>query len=141
MIVLDTNVLSELMRPTPSPQVLAWVDAQAPDTLWLTSVTVAELLYGLARMPDGARQKALTQVALELLEIDFANRVLSFDVEAATAYAAMAAAAERAGRPLGMADGQISSICAAHGAGLATRNEKDFAHMGVQLFNPWKAAA
>ena len=140
MIILDTNVLSELMRPAPSPQVLAWLDAQTPDTLWLTSVSVAELLFGIARLPDGARKQAFAQAALGMLEEDFANRVLSFDLEAASICANLAAASERAGRPMGLADGQIAAICLAHNAILATRNMRDFAQLGLQLVNPWDVA-
>ena len=140
MIVLDTHVLSELMRPAPSPQVLAWLDAQTPDTLWLTSVSVAELLFGIARLPDGARKQAFAQAALGMLEEDFANRVLNFDLEAASILANLAAASERAGRPMGLADGQIAAICLAHHASLATRNGRDFAQLGLQLINPWDVA-
>ena len=140
MIVLDTNVLSELMRPAPSPQVLAWLDAQTPDTLWLTSVSVAELLFGIARLPDGARKQAFAQAALGMLEEDFANRVLGFDLEAASIFANLAAASERAGRPMGLADGQIAAICLAHNASLATRNVRDFSQLGLQLVNPWDEA-
>ena len=140
MIVLDTLVLSELMRPAPSPQVLAWLDAQTPDTLWLTSVSVAELLFGIARLPEGARKQAFAQAALGMLEEDFANRVLGFDLEAASILANLAAASERAGRPMGLADGQIAAICLAHHASLATRNGRDFAQLGLQLINPWDVA-
>ena len=140
MIILDTNVLSELMRPAPSPQVLAWLDAQTPDTLWLTCVSVAELLFGIARLPDGARKQAFAQAALGMLEEDFANRALGFDLEAASIFANMAATSERAGRPMGLADGQIAAICLAHNASLATRNVRDFDQLGLQLVNPWDVA-
>ena len=140
MIVLDTNVLSELMRPAPSPKVLAWLDAQTPDTLWLTSVSVAELLFGIARQPDGARKQAFAPAALGMLEEDFTNRVLNFDLEAASILANLAAASERADRPMGLADGQIAAICLAHNASLATRNVGDFAQLGLQLINPWDVA-
>ena len=139
MIVLDANVVSELMRPTPGPQVLAWLDAQVPDTLWLTSVSVAELLFGIARLPDGARKQAFAQAAQRMLEEDFANRVLGFDLQAASVFADLAATSERAGRPIGLADGQIASICLVHKASLATRNEKDFMNLGLELLNPWNA--
>ena len=140
MIVLDTYVLSELMRPAPSPQILAWLDAQTPDTLWLTSVSVAELLFGIARLPEGARKQAFAQAALGMLEEDFPNRVLGFDLEAASIFADLAAASERAGRPMGLADGQIAAICLAHNASLATRNVRDFDQLGLQLVNPWDVA-
>ena len=140
MIVLDTYVLSELMRPAPSPQILAWLDAQTPDTLWLTSVSVAELLFGIARLPEGARKQAFAQAALGMLEEDFPNRVLGFDLEAASIFADLAAASERAGRPMGLADGQIAAIRLAHNASLATRNVRDFDQLGLQLVNPWDVA-
>ena len=140
MILLDTHVLSELMRPAPSPLVLAWLDAQTPDTLWLTSVSVAELLFGIARLPEGARKQAFAQAALGMLEEDFSNRVLGFDLEAASIFADLAAASERAGRPMGLADGQIAAICLAHNASLATRNVRDFDQLGLQLVNPWDVA-
>ena len=140
MMVLDTNVVSELMRPAPSPQVLAWLNAQTPDTLWLTSVSVAELLFGIARLPDGARKQAFVQAAKRMLDEDFTNRVLVFDLEAASVFADLAATSERAGRPISLADGQIASICLVHNASLVTRNEKDFTHLGVQVVNAWNTA-
>ncbi len=140
MMALDTHVVSELMRPAPHPQVLAWLDAQVPDTLWLTSVSVAELLFGIARLPDGARKQAFAQAAQCMLEEDFANRVLGFDLEAASIFADLAATGERAGRPIGLADGQIAAICLAHNTPLATRNERDFASLGLQVINPWTAS-
>jgi hypothetical protein len=139
MMVLDTNVVSELMRPVPSPAVLGWLDAQLPDTLWLTSASVAELLFGIARLPDGARKQAFAQSAQRMLEEDFANRVLAFDLEAASIFADLVASCERAGRPMSLADGQIASICLAYTASLITRNEKDFMNLGVQVVNPWNA--
>ena len=140
MIVLDRHVLSELMRPAHSPQVLAWLDAQTPDTLWLTSVSVAELLFDIARLPDGARKQAFAKAALGTLEEDFANRVLSFDLETASIFANLAAASERAGRPMGLAYGQIATICLAHNAVLAIRDVCDFSQLGLQLVNPWDVA-
>ena len=139
MMVLDTNVVSELMRPLPSPQVLAWLNAQSSDILWLTSVSVAELLFGIARLPDGARRRAFAQAAQRMLEEDFTDRILAFDLEAASVFADMAATSERAGRPVSLADGQIASICLVHNATLVTRNEKDFANLSVLVVNPWTA--
>ena len=137
MILLDTNVVSELMRPSPAPGVLAWVNAQPSSELWLCSVVVAELLYGVARLPDGARKRHLA-VAVEAMVIeDFASRTLPFDLEAAVAYAQLVAQREREGMPIAMADAQIGAICAVHGAALATRNQRDFAKLGLTLVNPW----
>ena len=137
MILLDTNVVSELMRPSPAPDVLDWVNAQPSSELWLCSVVVAELLYGVARLPDGARKRHLA-VAVEAMVIeDFASRTLPFDLEAAVAYAQLVAQREREGMPIAMADAQIGAICAVHGATLATRNQRDFAKLGLTLVNPW----
>ena len=137
MILLDTNVVSELMRPSPAPGVLEWVNAQPSSELWLCSVVVAELLYSVARLPDGARKRHLA-VAVEAMVIeDFASRTLPFDLEAAVAYAQLVAQRERDGMPISMADAQIGAICAVHGASLATRNQRDFAKLGLTLVNPW----
>lgn len=138
MIVLDTNVVSELMRPAPAPEVLAWLDAQNPEQLWLCSVVVAELLVGVRRLDDGRRKQALAQAVGDMLEQDFAGRVLPFDVEAASAYAALVTRREREGRPVAMADAQIAAICLAHGASLATRNHKHFEGLEVPLLTPWQ---
>ncbi len=141
MMVLDTNVVSELMRSEPDAQVMRWLDAQPPDLLWLTSINVAELLFGLTRLPDGARKRALAQAMAAVLEQDFADRILNFDVEAATIFAALTAQRERIGQPVSQADGQIASICLAHQAQLATRNTRHFEGLGLVLVNPWVAMA
>ena len=137
MIVLDTNVVSELMRAEPDAQVVSWLDARQPDLLWLTSINVAELLYGLARLPDGARKRALAPAMASMLEQDFAGRILSFDVEAATVFASLAAERESMGQPVSQADAQIASICLVHQAQLATRNTRHFEGLGLVLLNPW----
>ncbi|CAG2161336.1 type II toxin-antitoxin system VapC family toxin [Cupriavidus numazuensis] len=137
MIVLDTNVLSELMRAEAEPAVIDWLDRQAPDALTITAVTAAELLYGIARLPDGRRKSRLREAALEILDEEFAERVLPFDENAAVHYAALVSQRERAGRPISMADAQIAAICRHHAATLATRNGKDFEGVGVVLANPW----
>ena len=137
MIVLDTNVVSELMRAEPDAKVVRWLDAQQPDLLWLTSINVAELLYGLARLPDGARKRALAPAMASMLEQDFAGRILSFDVEAATVFASLAAERESMGQPVSQADAQIASICLVHQAQLATRNTRHFEGLGLVLLNPW----
>ncbi len=140
MIVLDTNVVSELMRPVPSDSVLHWLNAQAPDELWLNSVVLSELLFGLARLPAGSRKRQLTDAFANMLSEDFAGRVLPFDVEAAVIYAELAAGREASGRPVAMADAQIAAICLAQGATLATRNLKHFEGLGLGLVNPWEDA-
>lgn len=136
-MVLDTNVVSELMRPVPDPAVLAWLNDQAADTLWLNSVVASELLYGVARLPDGKRRAQLAQALQAMLAEDFSDRVLPFDLEAAVVYADMVAMRERQGQPVDAADAQIASICVAHGAQLATRNTKHFDGWGLSLVNPW----
>ncbi len=136
-MVLDTNVVSELMRSEPDAAVLAWLNDQPADTLWLNSVVVSELLYGIARLPDGKRRAQLAQAVQAMLAEDFSGRVLPFDLEAAVVYADLVAMRERQGQPVDMADGQIAAICLAHGASLATRNTKHFDGLGLTLLNPW----
>lgn len=137
MIVLDTNVVSELMRAQPAPNVLDWVNAQPSEQLCLCSVVVAELLYGVGRMPDGIRKSDLLFAVRAMVFEDFAGRVLPFDLDAAVACAQMVVQREKAGRTISNADAQIAAICAAHGARLATRNTRDFALLDLQLINPW----
>lgn len=137
MIVLDTNVVSELMRPQPAAAVFDWINAQPPEQLWLCSVVVAELLYGVERLPDGARKRHLAAAVEGMVVEDFALRTLAFDLEAATTYADLVIRHERQGLAISMADAQIGAICAVHGAALATRNTRDFAHTGLKLINPW----
>ena len=139
MIALDTNVVSELMRPAPSPSVVAWVDAQPADELAVTAVAAAELRYGVARLPDGARQRALAAAVDALLAQVFGGRVLPFDSAGAVVYGELVAARERAGRPISSADAQIAATCLAHGARLATRNTRDFVATGVDVVDPWDA--
>ncbi len=136
-MVLDTNVVSELMRPAPNAAVLAWLNNQPADTLWLNSVVVSELLYGIARLPDGKRRAQMAQTVRSMLDEDFSGRVLPFDLEAAVVYADLVAMRERQGLPMDVADAQIAAICLAHGAALATRNTKHFEGLGLTLMNPW----
>ncbi|KYZ86000.1 type II toxin-antitoxin system VapC family toxin [Alloalcanivorax xenomutans] len=139
MIVLDTNVLSELMRPAPEPRVIAWLDRQSGRDVAVTSITVAEILHGIRRLPAGRRKRRLTDLSIGLFNEEFAGRVLPFDAPAAAYYAEKLAACEKRGRPVHMADAQIAAICERHGAVLATRNIKDFEPLGVSLLNPWMA--
>ena len=139
-MILDTNVVSELLRPTPSTQVMQWLNAQSPDDLWLNGVVVSELLFGLARLPAGSRKRQLTEAFAAMLSEDFAGRVLPFDLEAAVIYAELPAGREASGRPVAMADAQIAAICLAHGATLATRNLKHFEGLGLSLVSPWEGA-
>ena len=138
MIVLDTNVVSEMMRATPDARVEKWLNAQAGDALWLNSVVVAELLFGVARLPEGARKLQLAAAAIqETIEQDFAGRILSFDLEAAVAYAQIVSRCEAKGRPIDAADAQIAAMCLVQDAPLATRNTKHFDGLGLQVINPW----
>jgi len=111
MIVLDTNVLSELMRREPNPRVVAWLDALPASELVITAITVAEILHGIARLPSGKRKRLLYAQAIAMLEEDFASNILPFDTDAAVHYAALVAACETSGRPASMADALIAAIC------------------------------
>jgi predicted nucleic acid-binding protein len=138
LIVLDTNVVSELMRAQPDASVLRWMDAQSPSALWLNSVVVSELLYGVTKLPKGKRKEQLITAVAAMVDEDFAGRVLSFDVDAAAQYASLVVMRENAGLSVSMADAQIAAICLAHGATLATRNTKHFEGLGLTLINPWR---
>lgn len=138
MIVLDTNVVSELMRPTPSPRVETWVRARSSDELYTTSITVAEISYGIERLPDGARKTLLASTAQQLFSA-FAEHVLAFDAVAASVYGSVVSDRDRAGAPIDGFDAQIASVCRAHGAALATRNVKDFRAAGIDVVDPWRA--
>lgn len=138
MFVLDTNVVSELMRPAPAASVVAWVSAQPLPILYTTSVTQAEILYGLRLLPDGRRRVRLESAAEQMFAEDFADRILPFDRRAAIHYARVAAERRRRGAPISQFDAQIAAITLAAGATLATANVRDFDNCGVKLVNPWK---
>ncbi|MBA2322501.1 MAG: type II toxin-antitoxin system VapC family toxin [Pseudonocardiales bacterium] len=137
MIVLDTNVLSELVRQAPERAVLAWLDSLAATDLATTAVTAADLYYGVARLPSGRRRSALAAAVRALLAEDFAGRVLPFDAEAAEACASVVTDRQRLGRPIATAAAQIAAICRSTDATLATRNIKDFQETGIDLIDPW----
>jgi toxin FitB len=137
MILLDTNVLSELMRPVPSAAVESWMSDQPVAGIFISSITEAELRYGLALLPDGQRQRRLVAQAEAMLAEDFAGRILPFDSPAASAYARIAAARRLSGRPISQADAQIAAVAASRGASLATRNVADFVDCGVEVVDPW----
>jgi predicted nucleic acid-binding protein len=139
VIILDTNVLSALMRTAPDPEVVAWLDRQAAESLWITSITVFEARFGLALLASGRRRRALERAFGLLVEEDLENRVLDFDVAAATASAQLAAARQQAGRPVDMRDTQIAGIAVARRATLATRNVRHFADLAVPVVDPWSA--
>lgn len=138
MIVLDTDVVSELMRQAPNAEVLTWVDQYPADDVYITAVTAAELRFGVARLPAGRRKTTLTTRIAELLAEDFRDQVLPFGADEATHYARIAASREYDGRPISMADAQIAAICHRYRAVLATRNVKDFEDTGVRVCDPWQ---
>ena len=140
MFVLDTNVVSELMRPAPDPNVVEWVASRRAALLFFSAVGEAELRYGVAILPAGRRRDALAQAVDGLVREDFAGRVLPFDSAAARAYAGIAAARRGAGRPVCQADCQIAAIAHARGMTVATRNVRDFEDMGIALVDPWNGA-
>ncbi|MDE2123491.1 MAG: type II toxin-antitoxin system VapC family toxin [Betaproteobacteria bacterium] len=141
MILLDTNVLSECMRPVPSAPVVAWLDAQAAGQVWVCAISRAEIELGVALLADERRKLALGMAAEAMFAEDFSGRCLSFDEQAASQYAAIVSARTRLGRPVSMEDAQIAAIALAHGMTLATRNERDFEAIdGLSVVNPWRAA-
>jgi toxin FitB len=136
MIVVDTNVVSELMRPSPSQVVVSWVRRNESE-LYTTSITLAEIRYSIERLADGRRKELLRSTAEEVFA-DFEERVLPFDAEAAVAYATIVTDRDRAGLPIDGFDAQIASVCRAHQAALATRNFKDFQDIGIDVIDPWQ---
>ncbi|WP_315837287.1 type II toxin-antitoxin system VapC family toxin [Bradyrhizobium prioriisuperbiae] len=137
MIVLDTNIISEMLTPMPQKTVEAWLGALPPSSVFTTTITQAEVLYGLRLLPDGRRRRDLEAAILPIFEDDFAGRILPFDSDAANAYALLASGRRRAGRPISQFDAQIAAITISRGAKLATRNVDDFADVGLTLINPW----
>jgi len=136
MIVIDTNVASELMRPTPDTRVVAWMRAQDGSELYTTSITVAEIGYGVERLPEGARKALLKATAAQAFSA-FTEHVLAFDADAASLYGTIVTARERDGAPIEGFDAQIAAICRRHAATLATRNVTDFEQTGVDIVDPW----
>lgn len=137
MILIDTNVISELMRPNPSPVVLAWFGRQDAMALYLSAVSEAELRRGASILPDGKRRETLMSAIDAMIAEDFAGRVLPFDSAAAAAFAAIYLDRRNAGRPISFPDCQIAASARAHGAEIATRNVADFEGCGVAVVNPW----
>ena len=136
MIILDTNVLSALMRQTPDAPVVAWLDRQPAESVWITSVTLFEARLGLALLPKGRRRQALETAFAQLLKEDLEDRVLDFDSAAATEAALLAAARQKSGRPVDMRDTRIAGIALARRATLATRNVRHFQDLRVPVINP-----
>jgi predicted nucleic acid-binding protein len=139
VIILDTNVLSALMRAMPDVPVIDWLDHQPPESIWITSVTLFEARFGLNLLPKGRRRQALESAFDRLLEDDLENRVLDFDSAAATVAAVLAATRQKAGRPVDVRDTQIAGIALARRATLATRNVRHFRDLKVPVVNPWQA--
>jgi len=139
MIILDTNVLSALMRAAPDIAVVDWLDRQPAESIWITSVTLFEAHLGVALLPKGKRQRALEAALGHLVTEDLGNRVLDFDSSAALEAAALAATRQKAGRPVDMRDTQIAGIALARKASIATRNVGHFEDVKVPIVNPWSA--
>ena len=137
MIVLDTNVVSEVMRDRPQPEVLEWLNVQSASDLFITAITEAEIRTGIAFLPDGRRRRNLAAVAEHAFRLMFSGRILSFDSNSAWIYAAIAASRRTAGRPISHADCQIAAIVRFHEAQIATRNTNDFLDCGIDIINPW----
>jgi predicted nucleic acid-binding protein len=138
VIILDTNVVSELMKGAPDEAVRGWVAAQPAASLYTTSITQAEILHGIALLPAGKRREALEAAAEAMFRDDFAGRVLAFGSDAARSYARVAADRRRAGRPISHFDAQIAAIARSAGAGIATRNDQDYEGCGIDVINPWR---
>lgn len=139
MILLDTNVLSALMRRQADPTVVAWLDGQPPESIWTTAITVFEISFGLELLARGRKRKALEVAFASALDEDFGGRVLPFDRAAAEAAAAIAARQREAGRPVEIRDVQIAGIAAARKATLATHNTRHFEGTGIALVDPWSS--
>lgn len=141
MIVLDTNVVSEIIRPAPSEQVLIWISSQPALLLYTTSITQAEMLYGMEVLTKGKKKQSLEAALEGMFSEDFRDRILAFDPGCARHYAEIAAARKSLGRPISQFDAQIASIAKARKATLATRNIEDFTDCGIKLVNPWDSKA
>jgi predicted nucleic acid-binding protein len=139
MIVFDTNVVSEIMEDGPNATVLHWIDSLDQDDSWTTSITLAELVSGINRLPEGRRRAGLDTSLRQVLARSFRDRILSFDQAAAMVYGTIVPMRLTMGRPISIPDAQIAAIALAHGATLATRNVKDFEGTSVSMVNPWEA--
>ena len=140
MVVLDTNVVSELMRDHPSREVIVWLDELPTRELFVTAVTEAEIRTGIAFLPEGRRRQGIADAAERVFDGLFSGRVLPFDSSAARVYAEIAVVRRAAGRPLSQADGQIAAIVRSRSMSVATRNVRDFEHTGVDVVDPWQGS-
>lgn len=138
MIILDTNIVSEVMKAEPNPAVLAWMNAQDGADLFLTVITIGEISFGLHGMTEGRRRQSLDSAFERIVESDFQDRVLPVTAESARRYGVLMAQRKALGRPLGVADGFIAAIAFVEGFALATRNVRDFDHCGVTVINPFE---
>ena len=139
MILLDTKVVSELMKSAPAESVVEWVSAQQESSLYTTSITQAEILHGIALLPSGKRRRAIEEAAHAMFAEEFKGRIVGFGSDAALPYAHIAADRRRAGRPISSFDAQIAAIARSVGATIATRNVADFSGCRVELVNPWES--
>ncbi len=139
MILLDTNIISEIMRPAPSQAVLNWLNRQEPQTLYLSTITIGEIEYGLRILPDGKRRNALRQLFNRFVSQAFSQRILPFEEKAARLYGEIMGQRKELGRPMSIPDGQIAAIAVSQGiAAIATRNIRDFEECGIALINPYQ---
>ena len=139
MILLDTNVVSEVMRPIPDPSVVEWLNSQDAGRIVISTISIAEIYYGLQCLSDGHRKHPLTDRFEQFLRRGFAHRILDFNESAALTYGELMALRRGIGRPMSVLDGQIAAIAKSRGFALATRNTPDFEHTAVDLINPWAA--
>lgn len=141
MIILDTNVLSETVKPTPSPAVMAWLSTQPVEELFTTAINQAEILFGAELLPKGRRRETLRSTIEAMFAVEFGGRILPFDDGAARVYAKIAAVRRSRGRPISQMDAQIAAIARSRNASIATRNAEDFRGCGIEVINPWTAGA
>jgi predicted nucleic acid-binding protein len=137
MIVLDTNALSEALKPSPSEIVLRWLAAQEPSAVFITTITQAEVLYGIELLPAGKRRLRLAAIIEKLFAEDFQGRILSFDQESARTFAKIVTGRGKAGHPISQFDAMTAAIARSRGAAVATRNTDDFEQCGIRVINPW----
>lgn len=139
MTVLDTNVVSETIKPSPSENLMRWLAAQDRLTVFTTTITQAEVLYGIQVLPPGKRRSLLSAAVTRIFDIEFLGRILPFDEDAARMFSTIVARREAMGRPISNLDAMIASIARSRRAAVATRNMRDFEHCGVRIINPWTA--
>lgn len=137
-MILDTNIVSEIMRPEPNPQVMSWLNEQNINELYLTSISLAELYFGLYRMPEGKRKIGLLEQLQHILDNVFRQQLLDFTHKQSAYYGEICTRAEKIGRPMAIADAQIAAITVYHQTSLVTRNIKDFEYSNIELINPFE---